>query len=144
MDFEPPSNVRRRLDGHEMMLRDAEIARLRGEGVSFREIARRCGCSLGSVQKAVARINKRWASSAATAVHDESARSTDPILRLLTAEDMQRLKVTAEEVSLGLSPLDRYRILGLPQGSGAGDAARVLFDHGRNAEVFDAWMERHD
>jgi len=40
----------------EMSERDEEVARLRERGVPFRVIAKRLGCSLGSVQKAVRRV----------------------------------------------------------------------------------------
>jgi len=41
-----------------------------------------------------------------------------------------------------LPPADRYRVMGLPVGSAAGDAARALFDHGRGSNAFTAWMHR--
>jgi hypothetical protein len=37
-----------------------------------------------------------------------------------------------------MSVLDRYRLMGLPEASEAGCAARELFDHGRGAAAFDA------
>ena len=39
-----------------------------------------------------------------------------------------------------MSVLDRYRMMGLPESSEAGCAARELFDHGRGAAAFDAWL----
>ncbi|EJO88055.1 hypothetical protein MCOL_V214034 [Mycobacterium colombiense CECT 3035] len=128
------------MDGHEMMERDAEIARLREQCVSFRGIAERLGCSLGSVQKAVGRINRRSASAPSAPVVSVSS-PADPILRLLSPDDLCRLGMTAQEVERGLDSLTRYRFLGLPEGSLAGDRARALFDHGRNAEEFTVWME---
>jgi hypothetical protein len=46
----------------------------------------------------------------------------------------------AAEVAGGVAVLDRYRILGLPAGSKAGDACRRLFDAGRGEAVFTAWL----
>jgi len=54
-------NMRRRLDGQEMLDRDEQVATLREQGVPFRVIAARLGCSLGSVQKAVRRAHARRA-----------------------------------------------------------------------------------
>jgi DNA-binding NarL/FixJ family response regulator len=47
--------VRRRLPTEDMMRRDAQIARLLRAGLSYRQVAARLGCSLGSVQKSVRR-----------------------------------------------------------------------------------------
>jgi DNA-binding CsgD family transcriptional regulator len=47
---------RRRLDGQAMRERDQRIAELLAAHVPFRTIAARLGISLGSVQKAVARL----------------------------------------------------------------------------------------
>jgi hypothetical protein len=57
-------NMRRRLDGQEMLHRDEQVARLREQGVPFRVIAARLGCSLGSVQKALRRVQARRADRA--------------------------------------------------------------------------------
>lgn len=43
MVLERDPNVRRRLDGQEMLGRDQEVARLRELNVPFREIAKRLG-----------------------------------------------------------------------------------------------------
>ncbi len=59
MELEQAPNIRQRLNGQEMPERDAEVARLRQLGESFRVIAKRLGCSVGSVQKAVGRIKRR-------------------------------------------------------------------------------------
>jgi DNA-directed RNA polymerase specialized sigma24 family protein len=45
----------------EMRARDAEVARLIRAGVSYRAVAARLGCSLGSVQKSLARTKQRVA-----------------------------------------------------------------------------------
>lgn len=50
----PVSNTRR-LNGRELMERDGEIARLREQEVSFRDIAEQLGCSVGSIQKSMRR-----------------------------------------------------------------------------------------
>jgi hypothetical protein len=103
MYFELPDDVRLRLAGHEMMERDAEIARLRHQDVPFRVIAERLRCSVGSVQKAVGRVSKRRAAGSAPVVAGPPISSSDdPMLALLTAQDMRRLRVTAEEVEQGL------------------------------------------
>lgn len=39
-----------------------------------------------------------------------------------------------------MSVLGRYRLMGLPEVEEAGCAARELFDHGRGAGAFDAWL----
>jgi DNA-binding CsgD family transcriptional regulator len=49
-------DYRRRLDAEAMRERDARIAKLLRSRVPFRVIAARLGMSVGSVQKAVARI----------------------------------------------------------------------------------------
>lgn len=52
---------RRRADGDTQLRRDAEIAALREASVPFRVIAARLGISLGSVQKALRRHQRRQA-----------------------------------------------------------------------------------
>jgi hypothetical protein len=64
----------------------------------------------------------------------------DPVLALLTEVDLEHLGVSAAEVAGGLTALDRYRIMGLPPDSAAGDAARGLFDHGRGGDAWTAWL----
>ena len=61
MELERDPNMRRRLDGQEKLDRDEQVARPREQGVPFRVIAARLGCSLGSVQKAVRRVQARRA-----------------------------------------------------------------------------------
>jgi lambda repressor-like predicted transcriptional regulator len=112
--------------------RDQQAAGLRAEGYSFRAIAKRLGMSLGAVQRALQRAEK------APAVTPSSvAAGGDPVVALLTNDDLAHLGVSAGDV---LNALDRYRFLGLPEGSAAGDAARRLFDHGRNDAAFTAWL----
>ncbi len=89
--------------------------------------------SLGAVQRAAARVRQARVSAELTEV------PADPVLSLLTAGDVEHLGVSATDVVGGLTPLDRYRVLGLPAGT-AGDAARALFDHGRGAEAWHAWL----
>lgn len=73
MVLETDPNVRRRLDGQEMLGRDQEVARLRELNVPFREIAKRLGCSVGSAQKAVERIKRRRAEAAQDLDDDDDA-----------------------------------------------------------------------
>jgi hypothetical protein len=61
MELERDPNGRRRLDGHAMLERDEQVAKMREQGVPFRVIASRLGCSLGSVQKALGRAQARRA-----------------------------------------------------------------------------------
>jgi DNA-binding CsgD family transcriptional regulator len=72
-------NTRRRLDGQAMMDRDEQVARLREQGVPFRAIAARLGCSLGSVQKAVRRARARRADRASAAVDDVDEEPAWPV-----------------------------------------------------------------
>ncbi len=60
----------------------------------------------------------------------------DPIVALLTEADL----AYGVDVAAGLSALQRYRLMGLPVGSAAGDAVRLLFDHGRNTAAFNEWV----
>jgi DNA-binding CsgD family transcriptional regulator len=50
---------RRRLSVEAMLARDEQVAALRGQGTSLRQIGARLGMSLASVQLAVRRIQKR-------------------------------------------------------------------------------------
>ena len=71
MELERDPNMRRRLDGQQMLDRDELVATLREQGVPFRVIAARLGCSLGSVQKAVRRANARRAERVLAASADD-------------------------------------------------------------------------
>ena len=66
MTFERDPNDRRRVDPETQRNRDAEVARLRSQGTPFRAIAERLGMSLGAVQKAVRRSQKRLTAAMAT------------------------------------------------------------------------------
>jgi DNA-binding CsgD family transcriptional regulator len=108
---------RRRLDGQEMMERDAEVARLRDQNVSFREIAKQLRCSVGSVQKAVERI-KRRAQAAAEALdddHDALALAFDhdePVgsVRFVGTDEMSpAIELFADERGRRFNLLDLYR-----------------------------------
>ncbi len=92
------------------------------EGMSFRGVAALLGMSLGAVQRAATRARKAAVSAELAAV------PSDPVLSLLSPDDVKRLGVTAADVAGGLSKLARYRTLGLPRGSAAGAAARRLWD----------------
>jgi hypothetical protein len=52
-------SARRRLSADAMLARDEQVAALRGQGISLRQIGARPGTSLASVQLAVRRIQKR-------------------------------------------------------------------------------------
>lgn len=113
-------------DGQE--LQDRRVAALLGEGVSFRQVAALLGLPLGVVQRSARQARALTPSRVATA---------DPIGALLSPADLEHLGVSAVD---GLSMLDKYRFLGLPEGSAAGEAARRLFDHGRGSDAITAWM----
>ncbi|ASW90734.1 hypothetical protein A5626_08330 [Mycobacterium marseillense] len=78
-------------------------------------------------------MQRLLAGSRAAVTLDHSA---DPILSLLSSDDLAHLGVTPADVAGGLNTLERYRFLSLPAGSAAGDAARRLFDHGRGEDAF--------
>jgi hypothetical protein len=61
MELAKDPNDRRRLDGDTALKRDAQVAALREQHVPFREIGRRLGMSLGSVQKSLRRHVQRQA-----------------------------------------------------------------------------------
>ncbi|OBF70498.1 hypothetical protein A5750_23285 [Mycobacterium sp. 852002-51613_SCH5001154] len=120
--------------------RDREVAELRAEGYTFRRIAETLGRSLGSVQRSWRRAQVQKAADGGDGV----AAADDPILYLLTSDDLAWLRVMPSEVAIGLSALERYRFLGLPAGSAAGDAARAMFDHGRGEAAFTEWVYGRD
>ncbi|MCV7309032.1 helix-turn-helix domain-containing protein [Mycobacterium paraffinicum] len=114
-------------------LQDRQVAALLDDGVPYRQVAAQLGLSLGAVQRA----EKRYRAAADTV----ESESSDPVLSLLTQADMRRLGIA----ELGeLDALVRFRFLSLPVGSGAGDAARALFDHGRGSEAFAEWCWADD
>jgi hypothetical protein len=112
------------------------IRALRAEGFSVREIARELGLSRMKVH----RVLMASAAAAADEPPPVPVVSDDPILALLTEADMAWLGVSAADAAAGLDPLQRYRMLGLPAGSKAGDAARKLGDHGRAGDAFAVWL----
>ena len=65
MELANDPNDRRRIDAEAQRDRDAEVAKLRRQGVPFRVIAARLGVSLGCVQKAVRRA-QQFADAVAT------------------------------------------------------------------------------
>jgi hypothetical protein len=118
-------NMRCRLDGQAMMDRDEQVARLREQGVPFRVIAARLGCSLGSVQKAVRRVQARRADrTAASADVDD-----DPLgsVRFVGFDEMDpRLEVFIDERGKRFNLLDLYRHTRLDGGVLFRDACRQL------------------
>ena len=58
MDFTKDPNDRRRIPQEAMNRRDAEVAKMRRQGVPFRSIAERLDMSLGAVQKAAKRAQE--------------------------------------------------------------------------------------
>jgi hypothetical protein len=110
---------------------------LAADGWSVRAIAKELRVNRGKVHRV---LMAHRGGAAVVDPANASVAEEDPILSLLTADDLRRLGgVSRAQVAVGLTTLERYRILGLQ--SPAGDACRALFDHGRNAEVFDAWMD---
>ncbi len=113
---------------------EERIRALSAEGLSIRQIARQLGINRGRVQRMLA-ASPPPARSGSTVV----ALDSDPITSLLTAAEWARLGVSGGGAR-GLNVLERYRLMGLPVGSAAGDAVRLLFDHGRNTAAFDEWV----
>jgi DNA-binding CsgD family transcriptional regulator len=105
---------------------------MKAEGFSVREIARELGLSRMKVHRALS------ASPAAPAADAVPAVSDDPIMSLLTEADLECLGVSAADLVVGLSALDKYRCLGLS--SAAGERARALFDHGRGRDAWSRWL----
>jgi hypothetical protein len=97
-------NGRRRVDRDTQLKRDEEIARLRQAKVPFREIARRLGCSLGSVQLGLARWQERQARFAAMdADDDDDDWEASPWSRL-SPEELRRLERAEGEKVLASDP----------------------------------------
>jgi hypothetical protein len=113
--------------------RDALIWERHSRGESVRQIAAAMELSKSYVHKILARLR-----SAPDQPGGDGC--SDPIVVLLTEQDLAHLGVSDADVSNGLSALERYRILGLPAGSAAGDAGRTLFDHGRGGDGWAQWL----
>ena len=113
--------------------RDALIWERHSRGESVRQIAAAIELSKSYVHKILARLRS---------VPDQPVGDGcgDPILVLLTDQDLAHLGVSDADVSNGLSALERYRILGLPAGSAAGDAGRALFDHAHGGDGWAQWL----
>jgi Homeodomain-like domain len=111
------------------VLVEQQIRALKAEGFSVREIARELGLSRMKVHRVLAAPPATAVPvSAELSESGQSHVAPDPILSLLTEADMAHLHVEAADVAAGLDALTRYRMMGLPPGSAAGDAARALFD----------------
>jgi hypothetical protein len=123
--------------GGENVLVKQQIRALKAEGFSVREIARELGLSRMKVHRMLAALPP---ADIGNSPNIETAVPADPTVALLTEADMAWLRVSAAEVSRGLNALERYRIMGLPAGSAAGDEARALFDSGRGEEAFIRWL----
>ena len=95
------------------------VSLLDEDGLSFRQVAALLGCRWGRCSGRRHRVRQARVSAELTEV------PADPVLSLLTAGDVEHLGVSATDVVGGLTPLDRYRVLGLPAGT-AGDAARAV------------------
>jgi transcriptional regulator with XRE-family HTH domain len=121
-----------------MLLVEKRIRALRAQGLSIREIARELGLSRMRVQRVLA---SSPAVPLVPADGDSASVAGDPVVSLLTDADLARLGVSRAVMAAGeLDALTRYRMLGLPAGSAAGEAARTLFDHGRGGQAWDAWL----
>ena len=131
MELERDPNMRRRLDGQEMLDRDEQVARLREQGVPFRVIAARLGCSLGSVQKAVRRVQARRAErvlAAPAGVDDEPVGS----VRFAGVDEFdERVELFTDERGKRFNLLDLYRHDRVDGLAVFRDACRQLEDAGR-------------
>jgi IS30 family transposase len=110
-------NVRRWADRDTMLKRDAEVARLRELDVPFREIGRRLGMSLGSVQKALRRYRKREAELAAKLESADDAEELDGPFAKLTAEEQVRVELAGVLADLRDDPgneLAKFRLSHIP------------------------------
>lgn len=114
---------------------EERIRALSAQGLTGRQIARQLGINRGRVQRLLA-ASPPPARSGSTVV----ALDADPITSLLTAAEWGRLGVSGDGGGRVLNALERHRLMGLPVGSAAGDAVRLLFDHGRNTAAFNEWV----
>ncbi len=122
--------MRRRLDGQAMLHRDAEVARLREQSVSFRVIAARLGCSLGSVQKALRRVQARRADRALAGSADDVDEEPVGSIRFVAVDD-RGVEWFADERGRRFDLLDLYRHARVDGGVLSRDAWRQLKAAGR-------------
>jgi DNA-binding CsgD family transcriptional regulator len=116
MELANDPNDRRRVDTETQRNRDAEVARMRRDGVSYRTIASRLDMSLGAVQKSLRRA-QRLADALAggepgdvvAAVCDDELRAAD----VACVADIERL-----------SEVERYRLRHMPGPFGDIERAR--------------------
>ena len=109
MELQRDPNMRRRLDGQEMLDRDEQVATLREQGVPFRVIAARLGCSLGSVQKAVRRAHARRAERVLAASADDNDEPVGSVRLVGVDEFDDRVELFADERGQRFNLLDLYR-----------------------------------
>jgi lambda repressor-like predicted transcriptional regulator len=126
MELESDPNTRHRLDGQEMLERDERVARLREQGVPFRVIAVRLGCSLGSVQKAVRRVQARRAERVLAAAADVDDQPVGAVRFVGVDEVDLRVELFADERGRRFNLLDLYRHTRIDGGVLFGDACRQL------------------
>jgi len=105
MDFEKDPNDRRRVDPQAMRNRDAEVARLRRQGVPFRVIGERLDMSLGAVQKAVRRAQKRERLAAALAGGEP-----DDVVAVIADDELTCDDVTCVDDVARLNELELHRL----------------------------------
>jgi hypothetical protein len=121
MTFERDLNDRRRVDAETQRNRDAEVARMRREGVPFRTIASRLDMSLGAVQKAARRAQQLADAMAGGEPGDVVAAVCDDELKCADAQ-------TPEDVER-LSELERWRLRHLDTPMGRAERERVYARH---------------
>jgi hypothetical protein len=103
---------RRRVDGDTQLKRDSQVAALREAHVPFRVIAKRLGMSLGSVQKALRRWQRRQAEL-------EELKELEPgPWSALSPEQLYELELAECLKELAVDPTDelaRYRLRHIPR-----------------------------
>ena len=124
--------MRRRLDGQAMLHRDEQVATLREQGVSFRVIAARLGCSLGSVQKALRRVQARRADRALAGSADDVDEEPVGSIRFVGFDEMdRRFELFADARGKRFNLLDLYRHGRVDGGALFADAVSQLEAAGR-------------
>ena len=116
MELTNSLNDRRRVDGQTQRNRDAEVARMRRAGVSYRAIASGLDMSLGAVQKSLRRAQKLADAMAGGEPGDVVAMVCDDELKcadVQTPEDVERL-----------SELERWRLRHLDTPMGRAERER--------------------